>query len=89
MSGVAISIKVTDGLFTASNRFTKRVKEASSKLKNALKKTVAGKDISKLLLAHRHNSIFNGIVNAFSFKGCLCILSSLITLVHNVPEEMP
>lgn len=53
------------------------------------KKTVAGKDILNLLLAHRHNSIFNGIVNAFSFKGCLCILSSLITPAHNVPEEMP
>lgn len=43
MSGVAISIKVTDGLFTASNRFTKRVKEASSKLKNALKKLLQAK----------------------------------------------
>lgn len=46
---------------------------------------VAWKDNSNLLLAHRHNSIFNGIANAFSFKGCLHIFSSLITLVHNVP----
>lgn len=58
-------------------------------MRGGKKKNVAGKDISNLLLAHRHNSIFNGIVNAFSFKGCLRIFSSLITLVHNVPEEMP
>lgn len=84
-------MKVTGKLFTASNRFNNRVKEASGKRKmyERKKKTVKGKDISNLLLAHRHNSIFNGIVNAFSFKGCLCILKSLITLVHNVPEEMP
>lgn len=66
-------MKVTGKLFTASNRFSKRVKEAGGKQKMYEKKrTVAGKkDISNLLLAHRHNSIFNGIVNAFSFKGCL------------------
>lgn len=53
--------------------------------KENINKTVAGKDIRNLLLAHRHNSIFNGIENAFSFKDCLCIFISLITLLHNVP----
>lgn len=33
MSSVAISMKVTGNLFTASNRFTKRVKEAGGKPK--------------------------------------------------------
>lgn len=89
MLSETISMEVTGKLFTASNRLTKRMKEASCKWKMYEKKNVAGKDILNLLLAHRHNSIFNGIVNAFSFKGCLCILSSLITPVHNVPEEMP
>lgn len=95
MPGRTTSIKVTGKLFTASNTFTKRVKAANSKpemseeREKRKKKMVAGKDISNLVLAHRHNSIFNGIVNAFSFKGCLCILSSLITLVYNAPEEMP
>lgn len=82
-------MKVMGILFTASNRLTERMKEASGKWKMYEKKMLQGKIISNLLLAHRHNSIFNGIVNAFSFKGCLCILSSLITPVHNVPEETP
>lgn len=89
MPGRATSIKVTDKLFTASNTFAE-IEGCEVQTRNIRRGgNVAAKDISNLVLAHRHNSIFNGILNAFSFKGCLCILSSLITLVYNVPEEMP
>lgn len=70
-SNMIACIIVIKAAVTASKRFSRRGKKAANDKEK--RKTFAVKDITNLLLAHRHNSIFNGIVNAFSFKGCLCI----------------